>query len=417
MVQILKENGFLELYESDKWEIQKGGKYFVVRNQSSLIAFVVPENEYTSFMIAAAHSDFPSFKIKPMPEIKSEGYIRLNTEGYGSMIDSSWLDRPLSVSGRVIVEEEIGISVRLVDVDRDLLVIPNLCIHMNRNANKGYEFNHQRDLIPLAGSAETENGFLSMIADEAGVDKDKIIGYDLFLYNRTKGTITGINGEYFSAQGIDDLQCSYSALQGFIRAENTTNAIKVFASFDNEEVGSGTKQGAKSDFLKNTLERVNKITGGDCEKYMRAAAAGFMLSADNGHAVHPGFSEKSDPTNKIYMNNGVVIKYNANQHYTTDGISEAVIKHICKNNNIPYQTFTNRSDMPGGSTLGNLSNQQLSINTVDIGLAQLAMHSAYETAGVKDTLYMINAIKAFFETEIKILPEGKYDIIQKTACQ
>lgn len=394
----LIEKGFIRLFENEAWNIEKGKKYFVMRNMSSLIAFKIPECDLNSIMISSSHSDSPSFKVKPGAEIKTEDrYIKINTEGYGGMIDASWLDRPLSVSGKVMVRTCNGVEAKLVNIDRELLLIPNLCIHMNGSINKGYEFNHQRDLIPLFG--EESGGFMKIIAQNAGVDEKDIIGHDLFLYNRTKGCIWGGKNEYFSCGRIDDLQCTYASLQGFLKA-GKTNSLQMFSVFDNEETGSGTKQGAKSDFLSNTIERIFCCLGYTREDYMRYLANGFMVSADNGHAVHPNHTDKSDLTNRVYMNEGIVIKYNANQNYTTDSVSEAVFKLICEKANVPYQEFTNRSDMRGGSTLGNLSNTKVSLNTVDIGLAQLAMHSSYETAGTKDTLYMIKAMKTFFETEI-----------------
>lgn len=398
IAKYLTENGFERLFESDAWRIERGGKYFVMRNMSSVIAFKLPYNAPSGVMIAASHSDSPSFKVKPNPDMETEKhYVRINTEGYGGMIDYSWLDRPLSVSGKVTVRTDEGIESRLVNIDRDLLLIPSLCIHMNSSVNKGYEFNHQRDLIPLFG--QESGGFMKLIAENAGADVQDIKGYDLFLYNRVKGSIWGGENEYFSCGRIDDLQCAYASMRGFVQAD-VTDALQMAAVFDNEETGSGTKQGAKSDFLYNTLERIFACMGYSREDCMRTLANGFMVSADNGHAVHPNHAEKSDPTNRIYMNEGVVIKYNANQNYTTDSVSEAVFKTVCERAGVPYQEFTNRSDMRGGSTLGNLSNTQVSLNTVDIGLAQLAMHSSYETAGTKDTSYMIKAVKEFFNTVI-----------------
>ena len=311
---------------------------------------------------------------------------------------SSWLDRPLSVSGRVVTVKDGKVQTRLVNIDRDLLVIPNLAIHMSRDINKGYEFNVKRDMCPLAGGKD--GALMDIVAENAGVKKDDIKGFDLSLYNRMRGTVTGTDNEYFSAPRIDDLQCVYTTLEGFLDSESE-NAISVFAAFDNEEVGSGTKQGAKSGFLRDTLERINAALGGDEEDYKRAVAQSFMLSCDNAHAVHPNHADKSDSTNRVYMNGGIVIKYNANQRYTTDAVSEAVVKYVCEKADVPYQLYANRSDIPGGSTLGNLSNEKVSLNTADIGLAQLAMHSAYETAGSKDTTYMINFVKTFYESNLE----------------
>ena len=394
----LEGEGFTELCEDGRWTINEGGKYYVVRNYSSVIAFKVPEKNYKSFLICASHTDSPCFKLKSNFEISAENMVKLSVEGYGGMIMSSWLDRPLSVSGRVVTVKDGKVQTCLVNIDRDLLVIPNLAIHMSRDINKGYEFNVKRDMCPLAGGKD--GALMDIVAENAGVKKDDIKGFDLSLYNRMRGTVTGTDNEYFSAPRIDDLQCVYATLEGFLDSESE-NAISVFAAFDNEEVGSGTKQGAKSGFLRDTLERINAALGGDEEDYKRAVAQSFMLSCDNAHAVHPNHADKSDSANRVYMNGGIVIKYNANQRYTTDAVSEAVVKYVCEKADVPYQLYANRSDIPGGSTLGNLSNEKVSLNTADVGLAQLAMHSAYETAGSKDTTYMINFVKTFYESNLE----------------
>lgn len=394
----LEGEGFTELCEDGRWTINEGEKYYVVRNYSSVIAFKVPEKNYKSFLICASHTDSPCFKLKSNFEISAENMVKLSVEGYGGMIMSSWLDRPLSVSGRVVTVKDGKVQTCLVNIDRDLLVIPNLAIHMSRDINKGYEFNVKRDMCPLAGGKD--GALMDIVAENAGVKKDDIKGFDLSLYNRMRGTVTGTDNEYFSAPRIDDLQCVYTTLEGFLDSESE-NAISVFAAFDNEEVGSGTKQGAKSGFLRDTLERINAALGGDEEDYKRAVAQSFMMSCDNAHAVHPNHADKSDSANRVYMNGGIVIKYNANQRYTTDAVSEAVVKYVCEKADVPYQLYANRSDIPGGSTLGNLSNEKVSLNTADVGLAQLAMHSAYETAGSKDTTYMINFIKTFYESNLE----------------
>lgn len=394
----LEGEGFTELREGDEWEIAEGGRYYAMRNHSSVIAFKVPRKDYKSFLICASHTDSPSFKLKSNFEISAENMVKLSVEGYGGMIMSSWLDRALSVSGRVVTAENGKIKTHLVNIDRDLVVIPNLAIHMSRDINKGYEFNIKRDMCPLAGGKE--GALMDMIAENADVRKDDIKGFDLSLYNRMRGTVIGTDNEYFSAPRIDDLQCVYSTLEGFVSSESE-NSVTVFAAFDNEEVGSGTKQGAMSMFLRDTLERINSVLGHGAEKFKRAAAESFMLSCDNAHAVHPNHGDKSDPCNRVYMNGGIVIKYNANQRYTTDAVSEAVVKHVCETADVPYQMYANRSDIPGGSTLGNLSNEKVPVNTADVGLAQLAMHSAYETAGTKDTSYMIDFVKEFYESNLE----------------
>ncbi len=393
--------GFIELDESKDWEILSGMNYFVTRNGSSIIAFRMPEKEYKSFMIMASHSDSPTFRIKEMPEMKEGHYVKLNTERYGGMLMAPWFDRPLSIAGRALVRTGEGkLSVRLVDLDKDLCMLPSLAIHMNREANDGYKYNAQKDLLPLISMNEKFN-LKKMVADSLGVKVEEIVGSDLFLYNREAGKVWGAEDEFISCRRLDDLQCSFSSMTALINAKNSATAIQMHATFDNEEVGSGTKQGADSTFLYDVMTRINETVGGNNSRLLAAIANSFMVSADNAHALHPNYSEKSDPTNKVFMNEGVVIKFNANQKYMTDGLAFGIFTEICKKAKVPYQTFVNRSDVAGGSTLGNISNAHVSINGVDIGLAQLAMHSPYETAGAKDTEYLVKLGCKFYETVIE----------------
>ena len=390
------EEGYQELKEEEHWELQHGGKYFVMRNHSAIIAFSIPVNDSRRFHIIASHSDSPSFKIKENPEIPvNNAYVKLNVEAYGGMIMSTWFDRPLSVAGRMIVRKNGKIVEKMVCIDRDLLMIPSLAIHMNREVNGGYRFNVQKDLLPLYGNGGDKGTFMLMMAKEAGVRTEDILGHDLFLYNRMPGTVWGARNEFVSSPRLDDLQCTYASMEGFLRADKKRN-IAVHCVLDNEEVGSSTKQGAAATFLKDVLFRIHLALGGTYEEYLMALAESFMISADNAHGLHPNYADKSDPVNRPVLNGGIVIKYNANQKYCTDGVSAAVFKELCREAELPYQTFVNRSDMAGGSTLGNISNTQAAMNTVDIGLPQLAMHSAYETAGVKDTEYLIHAAKVFY---------------------
>ena len=390
------EEGYQELKEEEHWELQHGGKYFVMRNHSAIIAFSIPVNDSRRFHIIASHSDSPSFKIKENPEIPvNNAYVKLNVEAYGGMIMSTWFDRPLSVAGRMIVRKNGKIVEKMVCIDRDLLMIPSLAIHMNREVNGGYRFNVQKDLLPLYGNGGDKGTFMLMMAKEAGVRTEDILGHDLFLYNRMPGTVWGARNEFVSSPRLDDLQCTYASMEGFLRADKKRN-IAVHCVLDNEEVGSSTKQGAAATFLKDVLFRIHLALGGTYEEYLMALAESFMISADNAHGLHPNYADKSDPVNRPVLNGGIVIKYNANQKYCTDGVSAAVFKELCREAEVPYQTFVNRSDMAGGSTLGNISNTQAAMNTVDIGLPQLAMHSAYETAGVKDTEYLIHAEKVFY---------------------
>lgn len=411
MKQELLENGFEELKENQKWNLRQGGNYFVTRNNSSIIAFRIPKAEFTGFHIMASHSDSPCFKVKEHAEMEVEKkYVKLNVERYGGMLCGPWFDRPLSVAGRVMVKENNKISTRLIDVNRDLVMIPNLAIHMNPDANTGYKYNAQTDMLPLFGCETAKGSFAKIIAEAAGVEEAQIISSDLFLYNRQKGSIWGADEEFISIGRLDDLQCAFSSLQGFLRAEEIGNAVPVHVVLDNEEVGSGTKQGAASTFLKDTLQRISSASGRDNEQYLTALASGFMVSADNAHSVHPNHADKTDPTNRPYINGGIVIKHNANQKYTTDAVSAAVMKMLCEMAEVPCQTFVNRSDMAGGSTLGNISNTQVALNTVDIGLAQLAMHSPYETAGMKDTEYLIRMAETFYRSEIHMSADGEYEV-------
>ena len=404
---MLEKAGFIKLNERNKWKIEQGGKYYVTRNDSSIIAFQVPDNmDFYNFQIAAAHSDSPAFKIK------DNNYVTLKVEKYVGMLMAPWFDRPLSVAGRVIVKDGNTLKPVLLNVDRDLCLIPNLAIHMNRNANNGISYNPQKDMIPLFGEIASKDKFDQTIANEAGVAIEDIISTDLFLYNREWGTIWGADNEFMSAPRLDDVMCAYSCMKALIEENNENkSSVNVCAIFDNEEVGSTTKQGADSSFLYDVLSRISMCMGKYSEDFIRACASSFMLSADNAHAVHPNYKEKADPTNRPYMNKGIVIKYNANQKYTTDAISASIFKEICKKAGVEVQSYVNRSDIPGGSTLGNISNSHVSLNTVDIGLAQLSMHSPYETAGVKDTEYMIKAVKKFYETAIMADEEGIYRLI------
>lgn len=405
-----EDQGFILLHEQQPWSIVPGGRYMVTRNRSSIIAFTVPKQGLTSFQIAAAHSDSPTFKLKPAAEDVSAGkYIRLNVERYGGMIMSTWTDRPLSIAGRIMVRHGNEISTRLVDLNRDAVLIPNMPIHFNREVNDGYKYNPQVDLLPLYGGIDAQDHLIQELAKACGETPDAVVGHDLFLYNRTPGSVWGAHQDYFSCPRIDDLECAYSCAQALLQAQDA-NHINVCAIFDNEEVGSGTKQGADSTFLSDVLSRTAHALGADDDALRAAIASSFMVSADNAHAVHPNHPEKYDVGNRVFMNEGVVIKHNANQKYTTDAVSEAIFSAICESADVPVQHFSNRSDILGGSTLGNIANAHASMNTVDIGLAQLAMHSSYETAGCRDLEMMIRALKAFYTTGIDTNADGSYTL-------
>ena len=396
MSQRLQKEGFKELKEEKHWDLKAGGNYFVTRNHSAVIAFSIPKKPAWKFHIMASHSDSPALKIKENPEMEVEkAYIKLNVERYGGMLLAPWFDRPLSVAGRLIVRKNGEIQEKLVAVDKDLLVIPNLAIHMNREVNDGYKYNVQKDMLPLYSDYDGKGSFMKLMAAEADVAEEDILGHDLFLYDRTPGTVWGANEEFISAPRLDDIQCAFASLEGFLRGERK-ESIAVHCVLDNEEVGSTTKQGAASTFLKDTLMRINMGLGRTQEEYLMTLADSFMVSADNAHALHPNHTDKTDPVNRPVLNGGIVIKYNANQKYCTDGVSAAIFKDICDRAEVPYQTFVNRSDMAGGSTLGNIFNTQGAMKTVDIGLAQLAMHSVYETTGAKDTESLAKAAAVLF---------------------
>lgn len=396
MEKRLTDCGFQKLSEKEHWDLKPGKKYVVTRNHSALIAFSIPEQECWKFHIMASHSDSPSFKIKENPEIKvADAYVKLNVEKYGGMLMAPWFDRPLSVAGRVIVRKDGKLEELLTDAERDLVMIPNLAIHMNREVNSGMNYNPQKDMLPLFASENKDRTLLQTISEKLGVNETDIISHDLFLYNRMKGCIWGADQEFVSAPRLDDLQCAFSSMEGLMRG-NKQNSIAVHCVLDNEEVGSGTKQGAASTFLKDVLMRINTGLGRTYEEYLMTLADSFMISADNAHALHPNYTDKTDLVNQPVLNHGIVIKYNANQKYCTDAVSAAIFKNLCDRADVPYQTFVNRSDIAGGSTLGNISNTQVPMNTVDIGLPQLAMHSPYETAGIKDTEYLIRTAAEFF---------------------
>lgn len=396
MEEELERAGYQQLSEKNIWQIKAGEKYYVNRNGSAVIAFSIPQREQKGFHIVAAHSDSPCFKLKELPELAvEEHYLKWNVEKYGGMILSTWLDRPLSVAGRVVYRSPDGLMTKLVNIDRNVAVIPNVAIHMNRDMNKGIEYNPQTDMSPLVGGIKEKDGYLSLLAKEAGVDAEEILGQDIFLYNRDKCSRLGLEGEYICGPRLDDLECVYAGLKALLQ-EEPADYINMLAVFDNEEVGSGTKQGADSSLLRDVFARIRGGLQLTEEKYQCMLAESFLISADNAHAVHPNHPEKTDSVNKPYLNEGIVIKYHGSQRYATDAYSEAVMKDICKEAGVPYQVYANRSDIAGGSTLGNILMSQVSMDTVDIGLAQLAMHSALETAGMEDLAYLIQALSMFY---------------------
>ncbi len=388
LAHALEEAGYTRLAEGDRWELTSGEKYYLTRGGCALTAFRIPKETPRGFLMSASHSDRPTFKIKENGELTGK-YTRVATEKYGGMLIAPWLDRPLSIAGRVLVETETGTESRLVDVDRDLLLIPNVAIHMNRKANEGYTWNPAVDTLPLAGGEGAQGKLWQEIEETAG---GKILGHDLYLYVRQNASVWGIDREYLSAAALDDLACAWCCTQGFLNSAESS-CIPVLSVLDAEEVGSSSAQGAASRFLESVLGRICKALSLDTEQMLSQS---FMLSADNAHAVHPNHPEYADANNAPVVNGGVVLKFNANLRYTTDGATGAVFRKVCAKAGVPVQTYYNRADLPGGSTLGCISLGHVSVPSADIGLPQLAMHSCYETLGVKDVLDLEAAMQTYY---------------------
>lgn len=393
------EAGYERLHEPEDWTLVPGGKYYMVRGGTTLIAFRIPRGEAIGFMMSASHVDRPTFKIKGEAELKGK-YTRVYTEGYGGMIMSTWMDRPLSVAGRAMVETEDGIQTRLINIDRDLLLIPSVAIHLNRQVNDGYKFNLAVDTLPLVGGKDGSGKFYELLEEAAG---GKILGRDLFLYNRQKASVWGLEGEFLSSAALDDLACAWCCTKGFLNASETERTIPMLCCFDDEEVGSNSPQGAASTLLADTLNRICKAL--QVNPY-RMLAQSFMISADNAHAVHPNHPEYSDAFNAPVMGGGVVLKFNANQRYTTDAVSAAVFRKLCNKVNVPVQEYSNRADIVGGSTLGHISLTHVSVPTADVGLPQLAMHSSYETIASADLDYLETAMTAYYGTTLELTRDG-----------
>ena len=408
--RLLEEAGYKELKESEKWEIAGGGRYFVTRGGSSIAAFRIPKGEPDGFMILASHSDSPSFKVKENPVMTADGfYKKLNVEAYGGALYGPWFDRPLSVAGRVFLRTERGAAQKLVSIDRDLLMIPSLAIHMDRQANKGVELKVQRDLLPLYGTTGDPD-LMELLSVENGFDAGDVLSSDLYLVNCQEPAIWGAGGEFISSPRLDDLQCAYASLRGFLMSEDCRE-IALHVVFNNEEVGSLTRQGADSDFLEETVRRIAGALKVSENTFGTMLTNSFMLSADNAHGYHPNHPEKCDPVNHPKMGKGVVLKFSGNQKYATDAESAAVTYLLAEKAGVPVQVFTNHSDIPGGSTLGNISGRHLSVKTADIGLAQLAMHSPYETASAADTEAMVALANALFTSGMKVTGDGAFELI------
>ena len=406
---ILESEGYKLCAESEPWELVTGGRYYTTRNGSAVLAWRMPRGALTGWHITASHGDSPTWKVKKT-DFNMAAFARVETEGYGGMIMSTWLDRPLTVAGRLLVRTENGIESRLVCPDRALLCIPNLCKHYNRAVNEGYVWNPQVDLQPICGAADGSS-FMAALANEVGAKAEDIISHDLVLATRQKAEHVGVDGEYFMSGRIDDLECAYTTLWGFLQARGEEEGRgDVWCMFDNEEVGSSSRQGAQGTLMADVLARIEESMGVSRADSIRAHTNSLLLSADNGHATHPNHPEKSNPANPVIMGGGVLVKSAARLSYTTTGFTDAAFRAICEKAGVPVQTFTNRADVRGGGTLGNLLGHQISIPMVDIGLCQLAMHSAVETASCADAEYMARACAEFYNTPLRQPADGVWQI-------
>ena len=401
---ILDENGFERIMPREKWEIKKGGKYFFKKSSSTIIAFTVGENfdVKKGFKIFGAHTDSPCFRIKPNPEIVTENIVRLNTEVYGGPILSTWFDRPLSIAGRVIVKGEDPFFPKTVKIkiDEPLLTIPNLAIHQNREVNNGVKIDKQNDILPvisLINKNFEKKGYLErVILEKTGIKKEDIIDFDLYLYTTEKGCLLGANEEFMSSPKLDNLASVYTGIIGLVEAEENQDRINIFVAFDNEEIGSATKQGADSNYLLNTLERISLALGFNRSDFLQMLESSYILSADAAHAAHPAHLGKTDPTNRGKINEGISIKISAKQKYTSDGYSIAVIRQLIEGTEIRIQPFVNESNELGGSTIGPISSTHLDIDGVDLGVPMFAMHSVRELCGIFDVFYLKELAKEFF---------------------
>ncbi len=396
--KMLKNAGFKRMCEKDAWKLVKGDKFYVVRNESALIAGIIggKEPKNSGFRIIGSHTDSPSFKLKPKAVFVKENYIQLSTEVYGGPIYSSWLDRELSLAGKVVVKDKKSYKIVLVDLEKPVLIIPQLAIHYNRDVNESFKLNPQENLVPVTGLSDKPLGdeyIKNMIAYILQVKEGDIINYDLELYPVQKGGICGYADEFVVSRGLDNKAMVHASIAALLDSGRSEATI-IAALYDNEEVGSSTSNGGKSSFTEDILER---LSGCVREDYLRALANSYYVSADGAHAVHPNYSGKFDSLNKVFMNKGPVIKINANTSYATTTESSAVFEMICQKKNIPYQKFVNRADVRGGGTIGSMIASNLGIRTVDVGNALLAMHSARETTGVNDHWWMKEAMKGFLE--------------------
>lgn len=402
-IKLLQKRGFQILDVLKPWELEKGKSYYVNLFDSTIFAFTIGEDtqQDQSFHLAAAHTDFPCFHIKPSAELTERGYLKLNTEGYGGAILNTWLDRPLSIAGKIALKSQdiYQPAIKLIDIERPVLTIPNLAIHMNREINKGIELNKQTHLLPLFGINKTQDReayFLDFLAEELQVDASYILNYDLCIYNTEQGELVGREEEFISSPRLDNLTSVLALLKGITKVKRQ-DGINCIALYDNEEIGSRSKQGADSSLTYIVLQKIYNALGFSCAQLQEALLHSILFSVDVAHAYHPNYSNKNDLTNFVELGKGIVIKMDSTQRYASDTEAIAIVQQLCEKRQIPYQKFVNRSDSTGGSTLGSILSSWLPMKTVDLGIPLLAMHSARELMGTKDQSYLEKLINAFFE--------------------
>lgn len=387
------KNGFLELYENQDWNIEYDKKYFVIRNDASIIAFQI--NKSDAFNIVCSHIDTPALAIKPKHIIYEKEYLKINVMPYGGLLNYAWLDEELSIAGRVITKNKNTYTKEIIDYQKPLLLIPSVAIHENDEANTNLEINSQIDLIPILSLQKEKEPINKIINKLLNTTNAEICDYDLFLYSTTTPIYFGLNEEFIVSPRIDDLSCVYSSLQAFLNCQNKQNS-NLFCSFNSEEIGSLTKEGADSSFLMDILKRIAASLNLDINKIINNST---ILSADNTHATHPNHPGNSDVNNQAFLNKGVVISKDPSS--TTDSITSSLFKGICEKANVPYQDFVTKNDKNSGSTLSGISLRHVSIDTIDIGISELAMHGAKETIGSKDPFYLYQALKKYYEITIR----------------
>ena len=405
----LEKAGYRRLTEAQPWTLESGQGYYVTRNESSLIAFRLPDRQAKRFMMTASHTDAPTLKLKDIPDLPAvNGVKRMNVEGYGSALLLPWFDRPLGVAGRVAARTEQGVELRLYASGRPLAMIPSLAIHMDRDANHGHDIVRQKEIVPLYGLEDAPD-LLAIVAEDLGLRREDILAHDLMLYNAEPPRLWGARGEFLSAEKLDDLVCAFASLEGFLSARES-DGIPVHIILDSEEIGSSTMQGACGTFVRDTLMRIAEVLGWTEQEYLTAVAESFMLSADNAHAAHPNHMDRADPVTHPRLNAGPVVKFSGAQTYATDAVSAAVVRRAAELAGIELQSFVNNSDVRGGRTLGNIFVQQVSAHTADVGIAQLAMHSPYETCGSADIESLTALCRTIYSTSLCEVVPGKFTV-------